>query len=556
MGLICDGLLETAPNFNPQSNLFSAGLDSMAIMQLLLAIEEEFGIEIPVASVSRKNFETVEAVARLVSQRLNGGEIEAPCCRETAQTAPREAPACEVDVPPAPVVIPPVAAFAPSPLRHCDYFVYCFHQMSCRTGQGGHKAHSILSLDRLPQLDRLRDTLRAAANAFPMMTATLHRRGGIGPHEWRQSARVKAPAIFLYSEEGSPGRLLAEGAERVSDVPALLDRICNTPMPRPERDMWEKARFSVIETRDGGATLVFSWSHLMCDGVGAEFFLQELERIASGSDAEPMPQLPGPMPDRGTLKQRWEAAKPIIFYFRELVKRKFDCLGPRKPTPGQTHFEVHTLSEAQSRRAAARCEALGCSLVSAPFHLACAMRAHQRVFARRGLEPPTYVCSVPVQTRRKGARGPIFQNHLTMFFGTLRAEELASLEAATALLMEQHGKFVKEKLGDALNNLMHSMRVMPSRLYMAFVSRQMRGPVATFFHSNTGEFAAGMNQFLGARILNAWHVPGIATPPGTGIFCNEKNGRLVVTLCWHENALSLEERRMMMESFLRDIDAL
>jgi hypothetical protein len=494
-------------------------------------------------------------VARLVSGRINGTEAEtAP--QDEAPCAAQQPPPCAVAPPPAPVVIPPVAPFDPAPLRHCDYFIYCFHQMSCRTGQGGHKAHSFLSLDRLPQLDRLRDTLRAAANAFPMMTATLHRRWRVGTHEWRQAARVEPPAIFLYSEEGSPGRLLEHGAEPVADVPALLDRITNTPMPPPEPDLWQKARFSLIETRDGAATLVFSWSHLMCDGVGAELFLQEIERLASGSDAEPMPQLPAPVPAPGTLKERWQAAKPMVFYFRELVKRRFDCLGPRRPTPGRTHFEVHALDHERSRRAAARCAALGCSLVSAPFHLACAMRAHQRVFAMRGLAPPCYVCTVPVQTRRKGARGPIFQNHVTMFFGSLRAEELGSLEGATALLMEQHGQFVKDKLGDALNNLMHSMRILPSRLYMAFVSRQMRGPVASFFHSNTGEFAAGMSHFLGARILNAWHVPGIATPPGTGIFCNEKNDRLVVTLCWHENALSPEERRVMLESFLTDLDAL
>ena len=114
---------------------------------------------------------------------------------------------------------------------------------------------------------------------------------------------------------------------------------------------------------------------------------------------------------------------------------------------------------------------------------------------------------------------------------------------------------MKEKLGDALDSLMDIMRVLPSRLYMAFISKQMRGPVASFFHSHTGEFAAGLNHFLGARILNAWHIPGIATPPGTGIFCNEKNGRPVVQLCWHENALSTAERRIMIESFLADLGA-
>ena len=80
--------------------------------------------------------------------------------------------------PAAPVAIPPVPAFPPVALRHCDYFVYSFDRMSRRTGQGGHKAHSFLALDRLPRIDRLRDALKAAANLFPMMTAVMRRRWG------------------------------------------------------------------------------------------------------------------------------------------------------------------------------------------------------------------------------------------------------------------------------------------------------------------------------------------------------------------------------------------
>lgn len=557
MVLVCDGLLETPPGFGPRDDLFAAGLDSMAIMQLLLAIEDEFGIEIPVASVSRKNFETVAAVTRLVSSRVNGHGVEPiqKCFAATALPTPAvEAPVAKPEVKPLPAAAPlPPAPFGTPPLRHCDYFVLSFHHMSRRTGQGGHKAHSFLVLDRLPDLALLRAALKTATETYPMLNAKIHRPWKIGPPEWRAPARTKVPPLHLYSEDGSPGRLLAEGAAPCADVAGLMDTISNTPMPLPEDDLWEKARFSLIETRDGGATLIFSWSHLMCDGVGAELFLQELQRLACSPAEEPAPAMP-PLVKPPTFKERWVRASPIVRRFRTLVMRKFDCLGPRKPTPGRTHFEIHTLTEEQTKRANARCAELGCGVVSTPFHLACAMRAHETIAARRGQKPPSYVCSVPVQTRRKGARGPIFQNHVTMFFGSLTRDEL-ELETAVARLAEQHAQFVKDKLGDSLNDLMHTMRMLPPRLYMEFVSRQMRGPVASFFHSHTGEFAAGLDTFMGARIVNAYHVPGIVTPPGTGIFCNEKNGRLVITLCWHEDALDAEERRLMLESFLASLGA-
>jgi hypothetical protein len=119
--------------------------------------------------------------------------------------------------------------------------------------------------------------------------------------------------------------------------------------------------------------------------------------------------------------------------------------------------------------------------------------------------------------------------------------------------MEQHARFTRERLGDSLNELMHAMSPIPSWLYMSFISLQMKGPFASFFHSHTGEFAAGLNQFLGAEIINAFHVPGVPTPPGTGIFCNEKNGKLVLTTCWHETVLQDAEREMMMEQLLEDL---
>lgn len=64
--LISERLLETHPGFGVDSNLYDAGLDSMAIMQLLILIEEEYGVAIPESALTRQNFSTVRQVAGLV----------------------------------------------------------------------------------------------------------------------------------------------------------------------------------------------------------------------------------------------------------------------------------------------------------------------------------------------------------------------------------------------------------------------------------------------------------------------------------------------------------
>ena len=68
--LISERLLETAPDFSETSNLFDAGLDSMAIMQLLLLIEEKYGIMLSDADLSTDNFKSARQLASLLIERI------------------------------------------------------------------------------------------------------------------------------------------------------------------------------------------------------------------------------------------------------------------------------------------------------------------------------------------------------------------------------------------------------------------------------------------------------------------------------------------------------
>ena len=69
IALIRTEILDTAEPIGSQSDLFAAGLDSMGIMQLLLAIEERFGVAIDPADLSRDNFSTAEKIAALVAEK-------------------------------------------------------------------------------------------------------------------------------------------------------------------------------------------------------------------------------------------------------------------------------------------------------------------------------------------------------------------------------------------------------------------------------------------------------------------------------------------------------
>ena len=69
LALITGRLLSAAGTIGPEDNLQEAGLDSMAIMQLLVLIEEKYGISLPNGAISCRNFGSAQSVAMLLREQ-------------------------------------------------------------------------------------------------------------------------------------------------------------------------------------------------------------------------------------------------------------------------------------------------------------------------------------------------------------------------------------------------------------------------------------------------------------------------------------------------------
>jgi acyl carrier protein len=64
-----EGILELPANFSADGDLFLAGLDSMAVMQLVVAAEERFGVLLGPADLKRANLVSIRALAGLLTAR-------------------------------------------------------------------------------------------------------------------------------------------------------------------------------------------------------------------------------------------------------------------------------------------------------------------------------------------------------------------------------------------------------------------------------------------------------------------------------------------------------
>lgn len=68
--ILRDELLTPGSDFTPHSNLVEAGLDSLAVTQLMLAIEEATGVWVDESRLTPENLESAESLAACVHEQL------------------------------------------------------------------------------------------------------------------------------------------------------------------------------------------------------------------------------------------------------------------------------------------------------------------------------------------------------------------------------------------------------------------------------------------------------------------------------------------------------
>jgi acyl carrier protein len=64
-----EGLLELDWDFPEDGDLAAAGLDSQAVMQLVVAVEDEYGVELTPEDLTRENLATPLSLAKLIAEK-------------------------------------------------------------------------------------------------------------------------------------------------------------------------------------------------------------------------------------------------------------------------------------------------------------------------------------------------------------------------------------------------------------------------------------------------------------------------------------------------------
>jgi acyl carrier protein len=66
-----EGLVGLDWDFPEDGDLIAAGLDSMAVMQLVVAVEDFFGVELTPDNLTRANLESPRKLAALIASKMS-----------------------------------------------------------------------------------------------------------------------------------------------------------------------------------------------------------------------------------------------------------------------------------------------------------------------------------------------------------------------------------------------------------------------------------------------------------------------------------------------------
>ena len=435
-------------------------------------------------------------------------------------------------------------------LTGADCFILALDRMMRRRGQHGLVGQTHLLLDGIPDLTSLRAAAHKLCREHSLLDAFVRRNPFTFEPMWRIEHDRKSNLPVNLWRERNAGQYPDLEATSVGSAHEFAESLLNESLD--ERFGLRNLRLDLVLLDSGGSLLLLTWNHLLFDGKGAEFLVSALIDATTGHTQPP------PRPSRigsGSalpLSQQIKKTRPVLDRFFTLVGHKYQSLSGPRAKAGRLRYKLLQFGEEETGRIHERATSLS-GLYTVSFYLACAARAHRRAFLSRGQDPSHYVISIPVQVRRKGGHSDPFQNCVTILFFCLQKEELDTLDITVESAQRQFEEMTRSELGQAFSIVLGLMSRIPPLLYMKFLETQFSGEVTSFFHSSTGNFALRSEELCGARLLDAYHVPSISAPPGSGLFFSEYAGRITATFSWREGAATEAEADKILNQLQEDL---
>lgn len=417
------------------------------------------------------------------------------------------------------------------PLTGPDCMLRAFDREASRFHRASHASQLVLRLGAGLDVDLLRKTIEDVANACPIVRARIRRRSGIGEPVYDWSRPGPIPLVRIHS------------AERGSDDGVESAPIFAAAMNEPfAGSAGELLRLDVLQYSDGSSDLALTWLHMLLDGSGSELFVKALAEVAAGQraaddlDAGDTGALEGTLRERGDKAREWQN-----FLSRFADYPPLSLHGKLHRGPQRMRYRVTSFDDEQTKAIAALAAEKAGFMTPVMYYMAAAIRAHHRLMVERKTIPASYVLPLPVNIRPKGQEGAVFRTHVSMIWFQVLPNEVEDFDVLLESLKVQRRDAIRAGLVDSGRYAIDFARYVPADLFGRMVRRTLGGELCSFFFAFTGDFLAGVDEFMGAPVRDGFHVPAVLPSPGSCAAMSIHRGRLNLTHVYQAGAVSDDE---------------
>ncbi len=419
-------------------------------------------------------------------------------------------------------------------LSGLDWIIHALESATRRTCPTGNHSQIVLQLDGRLDHAALAEALNRFSSAFPVLGGRLARRWTLEPY-WKVPRRSQPPTIRLeVSDIG--GEEFWPVLERCANAPFLHDR--------------EYVMFQLFQGAGDTSFLVMKFDHRLLDARGAEQLLHLFNRYVAGEISLDELQT-SCMPIRPSLlthwKERFLSGRSLLRATRPLADCDIAGVVDGNSCGGDSSFIHLALDAEESKRFMDRAYREAGFLMFLPYALHLVTRAFDTVCRHSGRQGE-YVIPCTVDLREPEAPpDKMFFNYCSMLFFRIGPDEMNDPSSVIASLKTQLYNQRKEGLPEHFENVMALMRIMPVRAFEWMMCKHMRHCFGSFSFASVGAGFFEEGQFMGAGIVNIFHMPQVPPQTGLGFVFNQFQGRINVGVSFRENLLDSDARAKLSE---------
>jgi hypothetical protein len=387
-----------------------------------------------------------------------------------------------------------------------------------QSGIGNH-SEVVLELKNTPHDKLLEEQLYNFIQKIPLLHGFTGRALNLCPY-WKSPGNKKMLPFWVYTVN------VDDDSQYLTPLAALVNA--------PFKNKREHLIFTLVNTGQR-SFLGMVFDHRILDAKGAEAFLNLFQQYYQNRK---MPEIASSNPHHlNRWKEKLLAGRAVNRFLIGLAKTTNRTLPFNLKNEPARFVTVHLNSQKARRFTDAAFTQAG-YLMLMPYALAKTIQVMHGIFQEKNIPGDFYLIPVPMDTRtQEEAQKKVLFNHFSFFIFKISAAKADDLGYLLTEIKTQMYDQVKTKLPEAITNAGFLLRIVPLPLTDFFLRLLSKKHFASFSFSFLNN-ACQQSKLLEHKVENIFHLPRTPKPPGLGIYFNQFEDKLNITLSYFDGLLS------------------